>query len=75
MNASTIYITNDAIINVCSEVVTIINERRGKSPYKRRAKQDETLINADNVSTEGLQGQELGKVKLRLRAADMDDLP
>jgi hypothetical protein len=40
---------------VCSEVVTIINERRGKSPYKRRAKQeDETLITRDNVSTEGI---------------------
>jgi hypothetical protein len=39
----------------CRVVVTIINERRGKSPYKRRAKQeDETLITGDNVSTEGI---------------------
>jgi hypothetical protein len=25
-----------SIMTVCSEVVTIINERRGKSPYKRK---------------------------------------
>jgi hypothetical protein len=29
-----LYVTNDAITRVCSKVVTIINERQGKSPYK-----------------------------------------
>jgi hypothetical protein len=29
-----LYVMNDMITRVCSEVVTIINERQGKSPYK-----------------------------------------
>jgi hypothetical protein len=56
-------------------VVTIINERRGKSPYKRGAKrEDETLITGTTylprALPNGLQGT---RVKLRLRAAGMDD--